>query len=83
MFSVIMGLWTYQQVRVLDHRQRAKAIARYRRDIRTIPTPVESAPINNNNPEVDLERGPDLPTHGISTDEAPPYESITNPPKDV
>lgn len=83
MFSVIMGFWTYQQVRLLDHRQRVKAIARYRRDIRTIPTPVESPPINSGNSEVDLERGPNLRAHGINRDEAPPYETITNPPKDI
>jgi hypothetical protein len=44
---------------------------------------METATIIRRSPEVDLERGINSPAHDISTDAAPPYESIVNAPKDI
>lgn len=82
MFSVIMILWTYQQIKEHGSRK-ADAIAQSRPDIRIIHIPVETASINRGVQEIDLERGINLPAQEIPTDDAPPYESIANTPNDI
>ena len=76
-----MAVWTYHQVRELDHRQRVKAVARYRREIRTIQVAMNIAPKNGQGSEVDLESGISSQPHSIATDQVPPYESIANTAK--
>lgn len=75
-----MAVWTYHRVRGLDHRQRVEAIARYRREIRTIQVPMNTVPKPGQGSEVDLENGFNSQAHSIAIDEVPPYESIANTP---
>jgi len=74
-----MALWTYQHIKELG-RQRAKARAQSRHDIRIIHIP---ARIGRSSHDVDLERRINSQAQGVPTDEAPPYESIANTTKDI